>query len=154
MAKEARNVYGIPATSATAERSFSQAGLVVTDKRTNLNTRTVEMLCFINQNYEMLTPFVKDWKIHSAQELMEGHSQDSDDPNNGALMDSTHIDTQSGQDFLGPSVPEWTPRGQRLKRKADDPTPGPSGTKKKPRPDKPDKPEKPKQPDFGEEDDD
>lgn len=41
----------IPATSTESERMFSKAGLIISDRRSCLKAKTVDMLLFINKNY-------------------------------------------------------------------------------------------------------
>jgi len=50
LAKLAKRVLAIPATSASSERTFSRAGLAVTEKRTNLDADSVTDLLVIH-NY-------------------------------------------------------------------------------------------------------
>lgn len=67
----ARRLLSIPASSATAERVFSQAGLVITDLRTRLGMRTLEDLMVIKYHHSegqvYKTP--KEW--HADQEEEE-----------------------------------------------------------------------------------
>lgn len=50
VAKLAKFYLGIPTTSATSERAFSTAGLIVTQRRNSLNPQTVRLLHFLNKN--------------------------------------------------------------------------------------------------------
>ncbi len=50
----ARKYLAIPATSASSERSFSAAGRIVTDFRTNLDTTSVEKLVSLKTNPEKI----------------------------------------------------------------------------------------------------
>ena len=120
LAEIAREYYCVPATSASSERSFSQAGLVVTSKRHNLNVKTIEMLCFVNQNYHALEPFVDEWPYKSETEIREPGSQSQD----------SEADPDA-QDLLGPTE-DWVPRRERL-TEGKGRTPG--RTPKRPRPD-------------------
>ncbi|XP_049306269.1 uncharacterized protein LOC125776758 [Bactrocera dorsalis] len=43
----------IPATSTESERMFSKAGELVSDRRTRLKEKNVDMLLFINKNHKM-----------------------------------------------------------------------------------------------------
>lgn len=47
LAKLARRLYSIPATSACVERQFSAGGLLITERRSSLNPDTVENVLFI-----------------------------------------------------------------------------------------------------------
>ncbi|XP_030386796.1 uncharacterized protein LOC115633472 isoform X2 [Scaptodrosophila lebanonensis] len=40
----------VPATSTESERMFSKAGLIVSEKRSSLKSKNVDMLIFINKN--------------------------------------------------------------------------------------------------------
>lgn len=50
LAKLARKYLGIPATSTPSERLFSHAGLVMTNKRTQLSSSTFEKILFLKRN--------------------------------------------------------------------------------------------------------
>lgn len=50
----ARKILAIPATSASSERLFSSAGLVITEKRNRLNPNTVESIIFLKENWELI----------------------------------------------------------------------------------------------------
>ena len=54
LSKLARRVLAIPATSATSERTWSRAGLILTEKRTNLSPKKVCDLLVIH-NYLMVS---------------------------------------------------------------------------------------------------
>jgi hypothetical protein len=47
----AKEVLAIPASSAASERSFSTAGATVSQRRTALNTDTVENILFVHSNF-------------------------------------------------------------------------------------------------------
>lgn len=59
-------VYAFPATSASSERLFSQAGNVIYDKRTLLNSTRVEELIYIHENYAKAEPMIRKWKFSLA----------------------------------------------------------------------------------------
>ena len=44
----------IPATSTTSERVFSTAGNIVSKRRSNLSAKYVDMLVFMNKNYDFI----------------------------------------------------------------------------------------------------
>ncbi len=50
LAQIARQYLAIPATSAPAERIFSAAGLIVSDRRARLKPTIVDQLLFLNKN--------------------------------------------------------------------------------------------------------
>lgn len=108
MSTFAPDFYCVPATSATSERAFSQAGQVVTDRRMSLNTSTIEQVCFVNQNYPLLKDYVEEWSYNNAPELMDRASQESQDSDNEDVM-SVDLD-EAGQDLIGPTLPLFTPR--------------------------------------------
>ena len=126
----AKSIYCQPASSASSERAFSQAGLTMTDKRQKMKVETLEKLCFINQNYEQLEQFIDSWKTTSHEEahapnpLPETESEKEGDDDDG---NDDNDDINSS--FLGPSVPMFK---TRLERKRDaaaadlDPGAGPS----------------------------
>lgn len=53
MAKLAKSILSIPSTSASSEEAFSNAGLLVNAKRSNLNALTVKRVLFVHDNYEL-----------------------------------------------------------------------------------------------------
>ena len=144
----AREYYCVPATSASSERAFSQAGLVVGPKRTKLNIQTIEKLCFVNQNFYLLEPFVKEWKYTSDTEIVEprSESQPPDEDEDDNYPEPLEVEAPDAQDLIGPSMP-WTPyrdratpRGKgpgpsKRSKPDDEPQAGPSGsdTPKRPR---------------------
>lgn len=50
LSKVARRIMNIPASSATSERCFSRAGLVITDRRSRIDPDHVNDILFINYN--------------------------------------------------------------------------------------------------------
>ena len=52
LAKQAREILGIPATSVPSERAFSTAGNIVNHKRSRLTTEHVNMLVFLSKNLQ------------------------------------------------------------------------------------------------------
>ena len=53
MAKLAKHILCVPATSTPSERMFSKAGNLITEKRANLNPKKVDMMLFLNANYRL-----------------------------------------------------------------------------------------------------
>lgn len=45
-----KNILCTPATSVPSERMFSKTGIVVSDKRSRIKPKDVDMLVFLNQN--------------------------------------------------------------------------------------------------------
>ena len=116
LAQIARDYYCVPATSASSERAFSQAGLVVVPKRTKLAIKTIEMLCFINQNYNTLEPFVTQWKVTSDTEITEAKTtQESLDSDSEPEPEEPEDDDAepAGQELIGPTMPLFTPLRDR-----------------------------------------
>ena len=56
LAKVAKKVLAIPATSTPKERLFSTAGLICTKKRARLSAKHVDMLVFLHENRQFLEP--------------------------------------------------------------------------------------------------
>ena len=54
LAKLARRLYSIPATSACVERQFSADGLLISERRSSLNPDTVENVLFIQSIHKAL----------------------------------------------------------------------------------------------------
>ena len=54
LAKLAKEILGIPATSTASERLFSTAGLTVTKLRNSLKPDNVDALVFLNKNFDFL----------------------------------------------------------------------------------------------------
>ena len=50
MAKVARRLFCIPASSASSERAFSAAGITISDRRTSLDPETVDDILFLHSN--------------------------------------------------------------------------------------------------------
>lgn len=46
----AKKILCTPATSVPSERIFSKAGIVVSDRRSRIKPKNVDMLIFLNQN--------------------------------------------------------------------------------------------------------
>ena len=77
LAKLARGIFCIPATSATSERVFSASGHIISDRRTRLASITVEKLVFVHQNFNSLKDNVKDWNLDNPDEPQsQGESAD------------------------------------------------------------------------------
>ena len=55
----ARSCLATPPTSASSERTFSASGLVITDRRYNLDSDKADKLVFIMQNYSALENYIK-----------------------------------------------------------------------------------------------
>ncbi len=71
IARLARRLLCIPATSAPSERLFSTAGLTVSDKRTNLKAGTVSELVFLHEAY----PFYDYLESRRADESLRSVKQ-------------------------------------------------------------------------------
>ena len=54
----ARSWLATPPTSASSERAFSASGLVITDRRYNLDSDKADKLVFIMQNYSTLENYI------------------------------------------------------------------------------------------------
>ena len=63
LAKLARAVLGIPASSASSERMFSAAGNTITTQRTNLSSTKAEQLVLIKQNFDKVEEQVARWDV-------------------------------------------------------------------------------------------
>ena len=57
LATLARRVLAVPATSASAERLFSKAGLTLTDKRNRLSGDSVELLVWLREAWQPLEDY-------------------------------------------------------------------------------------------------
>lgn len=66
LSRVARKYLSIPTTNAASERLFSEAGNVITSKRTLLNVEKAEQLIFIHDNFESLSPLITSWKVDLA----------------------------------------------------------------------------------------
>ena len=63
LAKVAKNLFGIPATSANCERAFSHLNNVVTKKRNRLHGETTRRLTFVKQNLQ----YMPDYSTYSEE---------------------------------------------------------------------------------------
>ena len=72
----ARSWLTTPPTSASSERAFSASGLVITDRRYNLDGDKADKLVFIMQNYSALENYIKKWPIEQEDESDIGHESD------------------------------------------------------------------------------
>ncbi|XP_021702767.1 zinc finger BED domain-containing protein 1-like [Aedes aegypti] len=61
LAKCARRILGIPATSAPSERVFSCSGNIMTSQRHQLASKNLEMLVYIKQNFDKV--YIPKWKF-------------------------------------------------------------------------------------------
>lgn len=52
LCKLALKIHSIPASSLQSERTFSKSGLIISDRRTNLDPETVEDLVTLNKNFD------------------------------------------------------------------------------------------------------
>lgn len=56
--KIAMKMHSIPASSMQSERTFSRSGMVVSNRRTNLDPHTVESLIMLNKNFDFKASFL------------------------------------------------------------------------------------------------
>lgn len=56
--KVALKIHSIPASSMQSERTFSQSGLIVNDRRSNINPGTVEDLMLLNKNFDFKVIYI------------------------------------------------------------------------------------------------
>jgi hypothetical protein len=54
---------------------FSTAGNVITSGRTLLNTEKAEQLIYIHDNYWLVSPFIKKWKLKTDRESAKEKEQ-------------------------------------------------------------------------------
>ena len=71
-----RSWLATPPISASSERAFSASGLVITDRRYNLDSDKADKLVFIIQNYSALENYIKKWPIEQENESDIGHESD------------------------------------------------------------------------------
>ena len=95
-------IFAFPATPAPSERLLSEAGNVVRDKRTLLNSDRVEELVFLHDNYTKAEPLIRRWKLSlgdfeppetSTQQLEE--EEDDVEPVNTDDESSDHMDLET-----------------------------------------------------------
>jgi KRAB domain-containing zinc finger protein len=75
LAKFARSILCIPASSASSERLFSAAGKIISSSRTKISSSRAEQLIYINQNYNLALPYIKSWDIGSVKNAPETPSK-------------------------------------------------------------------------------
>jgi len=61
LAKFARKYLAIPATSVLSERLFSDAGNLISTKRTNLDTNLAGQMLFLKRNIKAMQVFAPEW---------------------------------------------------------------------------------------------
>ena len=61
LAKFARKYLAIPATSVSSERLFSDAGNLISAKRTNLDTNLAGQMLFLKRNIKAMQVFAPEW---------------------------------------------------------------------------------------------
>ena len=66
LSKVARRILNIPATSASSERTFSTAGLVISQKRQRLSPETASAIVHLNGAWSQVDKFYANKKINSA----------------------------------------------------------------------------------------
>ena len=52
LSEVARSVLAVPATSVPSEKIFSKAGQIVSKRRASLKSNHVDMMIFLNKNYD------------------------------------------------------------------------------------------------------
>ena len=62
LAKFARKYLAIPATSVSSERLFSDAGNLISTKRTNLDTKLAGQMLFLKRNIKTMKVFAPEWE--------------------------------------------------------------------------------------------
>jgi hypothetical protein len=62
LAKFARKYLAIPATSVSSERLFSDAGNLISAKRTNLDTKLAGQMLFLKRNVKTIKVFAPGWE--------------------------------------------------------------------------------------------
>ena len=80
MAKVAKNLFGIPATSANCERAFSTLTNVVTKRRNRLHAETTRRLTFLKQNLQYMpvhTTYSEEYET-ATQTTQTGNDNDKD----------------------------------------------------------------------------
>jgi len=103
LAKFARSILCIPASSASSERLFSAAGKVISEQRTNISASRAEQLIYISQNYEQAAPNIKSWDLGLPKKSKEtSGSATLSDPTPGtsaaALLDRDPEDKDEDDD--------------------------------------------------------
>ena len=100
----------IPPRSAPSERSFSTAGRINSDKRTNLLPGTAQDLIMNRSNLPELESDIKNWYLH-----MEGYSE-SDQRSKGSQGSTNHSPALSVErsdsegDIIEPTLQEMSKR--------------------------------------------
>ena len=111
LASVARGVFCHPASSASSERAFSQAGLTLTSKRQRMKVTTLEKLCFVNQNYKLLAPMVTNWNtVTEEEEVVEEEEEAAETEKD--ILESSQLES---------SVPPWLGFLDRSRKRAASP---------------------------------
>lgn len=63
LARFARSVLCIPASSASSERLFSLAGRTITTQRTGISSARAEQLIYVNQNFDKIADKIETWNL-------------------------------------------------------------------------------------------
>jgi len=113
LARFARSILCIPASSASSERLFSVAGKVISDQRTNISASRAQELIYINQNYAKALPFIKSWDIglpkksrKKKDSAEEGAASKSQEPKEGTSSQALH-DKDPSSELEDDKESEW-----------------------------------------------
>ena len=101
-----------PASSASSERAFSQAGLTLTNKRQRMNVTTLEKLCFVNQNFKVLAPMVVNWNTVTEEEEEEVVEEAEAEETEEDILEASQLES---------SVPPWLGFMERSRKRAASP---------------------------------
>ena len=72
LARFARSILCIPASSASSERMFSLAGRTITTQRTSISAARAEQLIYIHQNYNRAVAHITSWDLGAVEAVPEG----------------------------------------------------------------------------------
>ena len=112
LASVARGVFCHPASSASSERAFSQAGLTLTSKRQRMKVTTLEKLCFVNQNFKLLAPMVVNWNTGPEEEEEVVEEEEETEETEKEILDASQLES---------SVPPWLGFLERSRKRSASP---------------------------------
>ena len=101
LARFARSILCIPASSASSERLFSLAGRTITTQRTGISSARAEQLIYVHQNFDKVVGQIETWNLG----LVEPPFTPKNTPVKGKGASKSQEPTGTSEPTPGPSRP-------------------------------------------------